>query len=58
MKEKVALYLFIIGCLLVISALLLKQYDVLSDYTLVYIGVIIESVSILLYTYQKIKKTK
>lgn len=58
MKEKVALYLFILGCLLVILGLILKQYDVLSDYTLVYLGVIIESVSVLLYTYQKIKKTK
>ena len=58
MKEKVALYLFIFGCLLVILALILKQYDILNDYTLVYLGVIIESVSVLIYAYQKIKKTK
>lgn len=56
MKEKTALFLFIIGCLLVLLALALKHYNVVNDYTLVYVGVVVESVSVVLYAYQKIKK--
>jgi|GEM_PF-6518877 hypothetical protein len=58
MNEKVAIYLFIIGCVLVLLALTLKYYDIVDNYTLVFIGVIIESVSVLIFTYQKIKKLK
>ena len=58
MKEKAALYLFIFGCLVVLLALILKYVDIVTDYTLVFIGVIIESASVLVYAYQKIKKSK
>ena len=58
MNEKVAIYLFIIGCVLVLISLTLKYYDIVDDYTLVFIGVIIESISVLIFAYQKIKKLK
>ena len=58
MKEKTALYLFILGCAIVLIALLLKYFDIVKDYTLVFVGIIIESISILLFAYQKIKKSK
>ena len=58
MKEKAALYLFIFGCLVVLLALILKYYDIVNDYTLVFVGVIIESASVLVFAYQKINKKK
>lgn len=58
MKEKTAIYLFIFGCLLVLVALLLKYYEIVNDYTLVFVGISIESLSILLFAYQKIKNQK
>ena len=58
MKEKVAIYLFIIGCILVLLALILKHYTIVDNYTLVFIGIVIESMSILIFAYHKIKKPK
>lgn len=58
MKEKIAIYLFIIGCVLVLLSLTLKYYDIVDNYTLVFIGIIIESMSVLIFAYQKIKKSK
>jgi len=58
MNEKVAIYLFIIGCILVLLALTLKHYNIVDNYTLVFIGIIIESLSVLIFAYQKIKKSK
>ncbi|WP_188599500.1 hypothetical protein [Polaribacter pacificus] len=56
MNLKVTIYLFIAGCVLVLLALLLKYYEIVENYTLVFVGITIESLSILLYAYQKIKK--
>jgi len=58
MSEKTAIYLFIIGCVLVLLALVLKHYAIVDNYTLVFIGVVIESMSILVFAYHKIKKSK
>jgi len=58
MNEKVAIYLFLLGCVLVLLALTLKYYNIVDNYTLVFIGVIIESMSVLIFAYQKIKKSK
>jgi len=56
MNEKAALYLFIIGSALVLLTLILKNFGIVADYTLAYIGIILESLSVVLFAYQKIKK--
>jgi|UniRef100_UPI0040481546 uncharacterized membrane protein len=56
MKIKTAIYLFIIGCVLVLLGLVLKQFDIIENYTVVFVGIILESLSILLYAYHKIKQ--
>jgi len=58
MKERTTIYLFILGCLVVIIALILKEYEIVKNYTLVYLGIVIESASILSFAYRKIKKSK
>jgi len=56
MKIKTAIYLFIIGCVLVLLGLVLKQFNIIENYTVVFIGITVESLSILLYAYHKIKQ--
>lgn len=58
MNEKKAIYLFILGCLIVIIGLVLNEYEIVKDYTLVYVGIVIESASIFSYAYRKINKSK